>query len=103
MGNVVVQALILGLPVLGSDIGGIPEMIDHDKNGLLIPPSDSEAWQQASDPFWTIQPALKHGERTPKPNSERFHRDANGRKVLTFHEDVVAMSKSGGNQTAQQA
>lgn len=33
----VLEALALGKPVIGSDIGGIPEMVQHEKNGWLFP------------------------------------------------------------------
>ncbi len=47
--------MFAGKPVIGSDIGGIPEQIDHDKTGILVPPGDPDALanailQLASDP-----------------------------------------------------
>jgi glycosyltransferase involved in cell wall biosynthesis len=43
----VIEAHSLGLPVLGSDIGGIPELIRHNIDGLLLPPTDVKAWAEA--------------------------------------------------------
>lgn len=37
---VILEAMSFGLPVIGSEIGGIPEMIDHGKTGLLFKPGD---------------------------------------------------------------
>lgn len=34
--NVIIEAMSCGLPVVGFASGGIPEMIDHEKNGLLV-------------------------------------------------------------------
>jgi glycosyltransferase involved in cell wall biosynthesis len=36
----VIESLCLGVPVLGSRIGGIPELIDEGENGFLFTPGD---------------------------------------------------------------
>lgn len=40
---VVQQAMALGLPVIGTDIGGTPEMIEEGTTGFLVQPSQPEA------------------------------------------------------------
>ncbi|QJR11718.1 D-inositol-3-phosphate glycosyltransferase [Usitatibacter rugosus] len=44
---VVLEAFAAGVPVLGSDLGGITERVRADVDGLLIPPSDATAWSNA--------------------------------------------------------
>lgn len=42
---VIGEALLQGLPVLASAVGGIPEWVQHDRNGWLFPPGDVPALQ----------------------------------------------------------
>lgn len=44
---VALEAHGLGLPVIGSDLGGISELIHHEVDGLLIPAADVLAWARA--------------------------------------------------------
>ena len=41
-GFVLVEAMSLGKTVVASTTGGIPEVVDHEKTGLLVPLADSE-------------------------------------------------------------
>lgn len=43
------ESFAAGLPVIGSDIGGIPELVEHDERGLLFEPGDSEELVGAID------------------------------------------------------
>lgn len=44
-----IEALALGVPVVASDTGGIPETIHHGDTGLLVAPEDVDAWVAAID------------------------------------------------------
>jgi glycosyltransferase involved in cell wall biosynthesis len=44
---VLMEALATGVPVVASDISGIPELVEDDSTGLLVPPRDSEAIARA--------------------------------------------------------
>ena len=46
-GRVSVEAQAAGAPVLGSNIGGIPETLSANVTGLLLPPGNVTAWRNA--------------------------------------------------------
>lgn len=46
-GMTLVEAMACGRPVIGSRIGGIPDVIDDEVTGLIVPPGDASALAQA--------------------------------------------------------
>jgi len=59
-GLVTIEAMSQGLPVIASNVGGLPENVEHMKTGLLVPPNDSEKLAEAilklkSDPTLCAQ------------------------------------------------
>ena len=47
LGNATLEAMAHGRPVIGCDVGGIPEMVDDGHSGLLVPPHNPEALASA--------------------------------------------------------
>jgi glycosyltransferase involved in cell wall biosynthesis len=43
LSNVLLEAMALEMPVIASRVSGTVEVVDHEKNGLLIPPGSPEA------------------------------------------------------------
>ena len=45
--NVLVEAMAAGTPVVASAVSGIPELVAHGVNGMLVPPEDPDALADA--------------------------------------------------------
>jgi glycosyltransferase involved in cell wall biosynthesis len=46
LGRVLVEAMATATPVIGTDVGGIPDLIENGVNGFLVPPDDAPALAQ---------------------------------------------------------
>jgi glycosyltransferase involved in cell wall biosynthesis len=51
LGNATLEAMAQALPVIGCDVGGIPEMIVNEETGLLVPPHEPAALARAIERF----------------------------------------------------
>ena len=47
LGLSILESMALGIPVVASRVGGIPEIIEHERNGLLFEPGDDRALAEA--------------------------------------------------------
>lgn len=49
LGSILIEGMQAGLAMVGSDIGGIPELIDHGRTGLLAPAADPKRLAEMLD------------------------------------------------------
>lgn len=54
---VMLEANAVGVPIVASAVGGIPELIKHEVNGLLVKPDSVDAWREALQRF-IVEPWL---------------------------------------------
>lgn len=45
--NALIEAMGIGLPCIASDVGGIKDLVENEKNGILVSPQNSKALSEA--------------------------------------------------------
>ena len=80
--TVIMEAMAAGLPVISTPLGGIPEMVEHERNGELVPEHDPAAVCAAMERL-IADPARarKFGERGREMTREKFSIEANVRAL----------------------
>ena len=83
--NVLVEALCMGVPVVSTYVSGIPELIESEVNGLLVPPQDSTALALALARLLD-NPSLRHRLATKGQQivHERFDMTQNTKHLLNL-------------------
>jgi glycosyltransferase involved in cell wall biosynthesis len=72
-GLVLAEALYLGLPVLSTRVGGIPEVVDDRVDGLLVPPGDFHELSKGMESFVRGETLLPgKGEAAVRKVRDRF-------------------------------
>ena len=84
------EAFYLNVPVIGTDVGGIPELIKNNETGILIPPENSSKLAQA------VNELLADKEKSEKlaANGNTFVKnnmtwDVILPKYIQFYEDLL--------------
>src|SRR6185437_3180256 len=87
----ILEAMALSRPVVASAVGGIPEMIDDNRTGLLVPPRDAGALAAAIVRLLRdTDLATRIGNAGHDLVHERFCVEGMVRAVETIYDDAVA-------------
>jgi glycosyltransferase involved in cell wall biosynthesis len=74
-GQSLIEAMAFYVPVIGSDVGGIPEIINHEENGLLVPPGDEAALARALLLLERDKEMRRSMARAGRQMVERYYRE----------------------------
>lgn len=90
--NVVIEAMAMQLPVVSTTVTGLPEMVEHQNSGLLVPPNNESELAEA---LMTLleAPSLRKrfGENGRKRVEEKFNIHKN---ILSYHQLFGEVLKS---------
>lgn len=88
----VLDAMGQGIPVIASDNGGIPELVEDDASGMLVPPGNVDAWANAIRQFQLLNADARSrlGERGLVLARERHGWDVHLRALHAVYADAGA-------------
>jgi glycosyltransferase involved in cell wall biosynthesis len=85
----VLEAMACGIPVIGYDVGGIPDLITDD-TGLLVPAGDVQHLAKAIQTVLTNEgTARRMGANARDIVLKEFTLEAHARKYLSFYEKLI--------------
>ncbi|MFQ5529630.1 MAG: glycosyltransferase family 4 protein [Gemmatimonadota bacterium] len=97
----VMEPMSLGKPVIGSRVGGIPEMIRDGETGLLVPPGDEEALAEALAALLRdAERAGEFGRRARERVAEEFSPDSELDQLTALVEQGLGVRGNGGDAGA---
>lgn len=87
----VLEAMSLQKAVISSDIGGLPEMIEHGKNGLLYKYKDIDKLSRMLD-FMISHPGIARemGQQAQKTIIDKHSKDSYYKTLINIYEFVIA-------------
>lgn len=88
-GLVVLEALACAVPVIGSDTGGIPDMIQHGKNGWLVPPRDIQALARTLKSVLASPDKLEAAAKNAQESVEAFSLKRFSQNVVSLYEKII--------------
>ena len=96
------QALCMGLPIVTTNVGGIPEMIQDKEVGLLVPPGDAAALADALE-FLILRPEERRrlALSANKAGIERYHPKSNASAIGKVYRRI-SETESFGQRAAQE-
>jgi len=88
-GLVVIEAMAAAIPVIGTDAEGVPEIIDQERNGMLVPPGDVEALAKAMRHMAEDNGLRKRlGQQARQDTLERYNYETQTEKFFAFCKTV---------------
>jgi len=90
--GVIREALRAGVPVLVSDIGGAPEMVKNNVDGLILPPGDKLAWASALAGLSASPSRVEELQNGAVETGRSYSVDKLGRELISIQTAAASQS-----------
>jgi glycosyltransferase involved in cell wall biosynthesis len=98
-GRTVIEAYAKGTPVLAARVGGMVELVDHGRTGLLFAPGSSEDLAATVRQFWADLPAAPMRQAAREQYEANYTAEANYRMLMNIY--VEALCAAGARIPAE--
>ncbi|WP_324736401.1 glycosyltransferase family 4 protein [Thermococcus sp. SY098] len=90
-GIVILEAMASGLPVIATDVGGIPEIVRESESGLLVPPGNELELRKAIQKL-LLDDSLREwfGNNGRRAVEERYSWDKIAKQMEKTYEDILS-------------
>lgn len=87
--TVIMEAMASGKAIVATDVGGMPDLVDHGKTGLLVPPADPQALAGAMQALMNDRASLTRMESRSLARVERLKAGAVVTRIEQVYQDVL--------------
>lgn len=88
--NTVAEAMLLGVPVVASNTGGIPSLIENGKNGLLFENGEASELEEAVARIWENPELASELSAQGRVWACHLHdRDKNYKRLLKIYDEIL--------------
>lgn len=89
-GMINIEAFANGKPVIASNVGGIPEIVEHNINGLLFEPANVEQLRECILKYWNNpELVIEHGKNGYKKVLTHYTEDIYYEKLIKLYEETI--------------
>ncbi|WP_228016061.1 glycosyltransferase [Synechocystis salina] len=89
-GRVVIEAFACGRPVIVSNLGALPEIVDEGKTGFIVPATNINAWTELLE-WCSENPSIliKMGQKARQVYSQKYTPEINYQQLMSIYHQVL--------------
>ena len=89
MGRVLAEAMALGKPIVASNVGGVPDLVTHGKNGFLVPAENPEELAKHTQLLLEDKDKREKMGKAGKKMASGFAHDAMVQKIANLYDELM--------------
>ena len=83
------EGMVYGCACVASDVGGIPQMLIHEKTGLLVPVKDTQGIKDAIGKLLSnVNLQRAYGEAARQKIEKEFNLDTNVKELVQIYQNM---------------